>query len=41
MPLHLKILRENFFPYFKLVKSYDNYQSHFLVVKKGYIRNGR
>lgn len=29
-----------YFPYFKLAKSYGNYQFHFLVVKKDYFRNG-
>lgn len=30
-----------YFPYFKLVESYWNYQFHFLVVKRDYIDYGR
>ena len=31
-----KEFRYNYFPYFKLVSCYGNYQYHFLVVKKDY-----
>ena len=39
--LKSKELERDFFPYFKLVKSYGNYQFHFLVIKKDYVRNER
>ena len=39
--LKSKDFERQFFPYFKLGKSYGNYQFHFLVVKKDYVRNGR
>ena len=39
--LKSKDFERNFFPYCKLVKSHGNYQFHFLVVKKDYVRNGR
>ena len=35
--LRSKEFEREYFPYFKLVKSYDNYQFHFLVIKKDYI----
>ena len=31
-----KVFEHEFFPYFKLVKSYGSYHFHFLVVKKDY-----
>ena len=31
-----KSFRYDYFPYFKLVRCYGNYQYHFLVVKKAY-----
>ena len=31
----------DYFLYFKLAKSYINYQFHFLVIKKDYVRNRR
>lgn len=36
-----KNFEQEYFPYFKLVKSYGNYQFHFLVIKKDYVRKGR
>ena len=39
--LKSKDFERQFFPYFKLGKIYGNYQFHFLVVKKDYVRNGR
>lgn len=33
---HSNRFRYNFFPYFKLVRCYGNYQYHFLVVRKYY-----
>ena len=39
--LHSKEFEQQYFPYFKLVKSYRNYQFHFLVVKKDCINYGR
>lgn len=39
--LRSKDSEREFFPYFKLVKSYGNYQFHFLLIKKDYSRNGR
>ena len=39
--LKSKDFERNFVPYCKLVKSHGNYQFHFLVVKKDYVRNGR
>ena len=39
--LKSKEFERDYFPYFKLVKSYGNYQFHFLVIKKDYVRNGR
>ena len=39
--LRSKESEREYFPYFKLVKSYDNYQFYFLVIKKNYIRNER
>ena len=35
-PDDYKSFRYNYFPYFKLVRCYGNYQYHFLVVKKDY-----
>ena len=34
--LKSKEFEREYFPYFKLVKSYGNYQFHFLVIKKDY-----
>ena len=39
--LKSKEFEREYFPYFKLVKSYGNYQFNFLVIKKDYIRNGQ
>ena len=39
--LKFKEFEREYFPYFKLVKSYGNYQFNFLVIKKDYIRNGQ
>ena len=36
-----KDFERDFFPYFRLVKSYGNYQFHFLVIKKDYVGNRR
>ena len=39
--LYPKEFETDYFPYFKLVKIYENYQYHFLVIKKDYTNNGR
>ena len=36
-----KLFEQEYFPYFKPVKSYSNYHFHFLVVKKDYIKYGK
>ena len=39
--LKWKEFERDYFLYFKLAKSYINYQFHFVVIKKDYIRNRR
>ena len=36
-----KHFEREYFPYFKLVKSYGNCNFNFLVIKKDYVQNGR